>query len=389
MLRNGAARLSNRNCNRHRGLGGDPPPPRDPLLLPPLLPLPLQFRALAPGLCNRPSRSNRILPTPTAAATVCNRRSCPATAVPTVANRFHRRPPHWPVPPLSRSAGQPSPCPEPVPTPPPFNLPDRSPSRPHAPIPCSLPHYPRLPPPQTQAHPVRVRQSLPCPSPCRVPLQILIKLGPTFIKAGQVLANRPDIIRMDYMQELTLLQDNVPAFPNAEAMAIMEQQIGAPLDTVFSYVSTDPIAAASLGQVARRSAALPALPRALLPEWGCTSIALPCSRWAGLRWAGFTTCPPPPPPGARSLSLRSIRRHATARWGAFRTIGVNPRARTLDPGVFGSVRRRWLYSRPGSSGTFKSWWHVLTPRPTCRSVSACDSALKLPSSLSHLIRSAR
>jgi predicted unusual protein kinase regulating ubiquinone biosynthesis (AarF/ABC1/UbiB family) len=79
--------------------------------------------------------------------------------------------------------------------------------------------------------------------------EILIKLGPTFIKAGQVLANRPDIIRMDYMQELTLLQDNVPAFPNAEAMAIMEQQIGAPLDTVFSYVSTDPIAAASLGQV--------------------------------------------------------------------------------------------------------------------------------------------
>lgn len=79
--------------------------------------------------------------------------------------------------------------------------------------------------------------------------QMLVRLGPSFIKAGQVLANRPDVVRADYMQELTILQDDVPAFPNAEAFQIIETQLGAPIDTVFSQISPDPIAAASLGQV--------------------------------------------------------------------------------------------------------------------------------------------
>ena len=42
---------------------------------------------------------------------------------------------------------------------------------------------------------------------------LLCHLGPSFVKAGQVLANRPDIIREDYMNELCILQDDVPAFP--------------------------------------------------------------------------------------------------------------------------------------------------------------------------------
>jgi hypothetical protein len=44
--------------------------------------------------------------------------------------------------------------------------------------------------------------------------RLLCTLGPSFIKAGQVLANRPDIVREDYMNELCILQDNVPAFPD-------------------------------------------------------------------------------------------------------------------------------------------------------------------------------
>lgn len=51
---------------------------------------------------------------------------------------------------------------------------------------------------------------------------MLSRLGPSFIKAGQVLANRPDVLRADYMTELCILQDNVPAFPNQEAFAIIE-----------------------------------------------------------------------------------------------------------------------------------------------------------------------
>eukprot|EP00775_Hariotina_reticulata_P007990 gene7990-8188_t len=79
--------------------------------------------------------------------------------------------------------------------------------------------------------------------------ETLTELGPSFIKAGQVLANRPDIIREDYMNELCVLQDDVPPFPDEEAFAIIQEQLGRPLEAVFSSISEQPVAAASLGQV--------------------------------------------------------------------------------------------------------------------------------------------
>ncbi|KAJ1258058.1 hypothetical protein BS78_10G045200 [Paspalum vaginatum] len=80
---------------------------------------------------------------------------------------------------------------------------------------------------------------------------LLCDLGPSFIKAGQVLANRPDIIREDYMNELCILQDDVPPFPNQVAFAIIEEELGQPLERLFSKISSETIAAASLGQVYR------------------------------------------------------------------------------------------------------------------------------------------
>ncbi|XP_014622472.1 protein ACTIVITY OF BC1 COMPLEX KINASE 1, chloroplastic-like isoform X4 [Glycine soja] len=80
---------------------------------------------------------------------------------------------------------------------------------------------------------------------------LLCDLGPSFIKAGQVLANRPDIIREDYMNELCILQDDVPSFPNQIAFRIIEEDLGQPLEAVFSKISSGTIAAASLGQVYR------------------------------------------------------------------------------------------------------------------------------------------
>ncbi|KMZ58534.1 putative protein kinase: ABC1 family [Zostera marina] len=80
---------------------------------------------------------------------------------------------------------------------------------------------------------------------------LLCDLGPSFVKAGQVLANRPDIIREDYMNELCILQDDVPSFPNQVAFAIIEDELGQPLENVFSKISSKTIAAASLGQVYR------------------------------------------------------------------------------------------------------------------------------------------
>ncbi|KAI5586885.1 hypothetical protein POPTR_006G275600v4 [Populus trichocarpa] len=80
---------------------------------------------------------------------------------------------------------------------------------------------------------------------------LLCDLGPSFIKAGQVLASRPDIIREDYMNELCILQDDVPPFPNQVAFNIIEEELGQPLEAVFSKISPQTIAAASLGQVYR------------------------------------------------------------------------------------------------------------------------------------------
>lgn len=79
----------------------------------------------------------------------------------------------------------------------------------------------------------------------------LVDLGPCYIKIGQALANRPDILRDDFMTELEELQDKVPAFPTEEALAIMREEFGQDPHEIFSELSPEPVAAASLGQVYR------------------------------------------------------------------------------------------------------------------------------------------
>lgn len=80
---------------------------------------------------------------------------------------------------------------------------------------------------------------------------MLCDLGPSFVKVGQVLANRSDIVREDYMNELCILQDDVPSFPNKIAFTIIEEEASVPLEQIFSKISSQTIAAASLGQVYR------------------------------------------------------------------------------------------------------------------------------------------
>ena len=79
----------------------------------------------------------------------------------------------------------------------------------------------------------------------------LAELGPTAVKLGQNLANRPDLVRADYMEELTALQDRVPAFPNDVAMRIIEEDLGRPPSELFAELTEEPVAAASIGQVYR------------------------------------------------------------------------------------------------------------------------------------------
>ena len=79
----------------------------------------------------------------------------------------------------------------------------------------------------------------------------LTNLGPCFIKLGQALSTRPDLVRRDWLDELTKLQDNLPAFPHAIALQTIEAELGAPVEQLFEEFPDYPVAAASLGQVYR------------------------------------------------------------------------------------------------------------------------------------------
>ncbi|WOL06847.1 hypothetical protein Cni_G15581 [Canna indica] len=77
----------------------------------------------------------------------------------------------------------------------------------------------------------------------------LTRLGPTFVKIGQGLSTRPDICPPEYLEELAELQDALPTFPNEKAFACIENELGMPLESIYAAISSEPIAAASLGQV--------------------------------------------------------------------------------------------------------------------------------------------
>ncbi|MBE9176739.1 AarF/ABC1/UbiB kinase family protein [Synechocystis salina LEGE 06155] len=81
--------------------------------------------------------------------------------------------------------------------------------------------------------------------------ELLTKLGPTFIKVGQALSTRPDLVRRDFLEELIKLQDQLPPFDNDLAFQLMEEQLGMKVDEAYREISAHPVAAASLGQVYR------------------------------------------------------------------------------------------------------------------------------------------
>lgn len=76
----------------------------------------------------------------------------------------------------------------------------------------------------------------------------LTALGPAYIKFGQIMSTRPDVVGDDLARQLTVLQDKLPPFSETEARASIEQELGLPVDALFSDFSP-PIAAASLAQV--------------------------------------------------------------------------------------------------------------------------------------------
>jgi len=77
------------------------------------------------------------------------------------------------------------------------------------------------------------------------------ELGPTYIKLGQVLSTRPDLIPAEFITELTRLQDDVPPFSFDETEKIILSEFGVPFDVLFEFLEKTPVASASIAQVYR------------------------------------------------------------------------------------------------------------------------------------------
>ncbi len=78
---------------------------------------------------------------------------------------------------------------------------------------------------------------------------LLVELGPAFVKAGQALSTRPDIIPVILLEELSELQDQLPGFDGNKAMELIEEDLNKKIDEIFLTIDKNPISAASLGQV--------------------------------------------------------------------------------------------------------------------------------------------
>ena len=81
--------------------------------------------------------------------------------------------------------------------------------------------------------------------------EMLDELGPTFVKFGQLLSTRPDVVPPDIIAELRGLQDDVRPFPYADVERTVEEDLGQPIERLFTEFDHEPLAAASIGQVHR------------------------------------------------------------------------------------------------------------------------------------------
>jgi len=78
---------------------------------------------------------------------------------------------------------------------------------------------------------------------------LLTELGPTFVKLGQVLSTRPDVLPAEVIRELATLQDHVPPVPIDKVREVIEKGLGKPVEQLFAHLDPEPLASASIAQV--------------------------------------------------------------------------------------------------------------------------------------------
>ncbi len=82
---------------------------------------------------------------------------------------------------------------------------------------------------------------------------------PSFVKIGQALSSRPDLLPKPYLEALAVLQDRLPSYPTDTAFDVIEEELGRPARELYAEISDEPVAAASLGQVREAEDSLLAL----------------------------------------------------------------------------------------------------------------------------------
>jgi ubiquinone biosynthesis protein len=102
----------------------------------------------------------------------------------------------------------------------------------------------------SDASPAEDQDDRPTSDPERA-LRAIEELGPTFIKLGQILSTRPDILPQDYLDAFARLQDAVPPFPTATARDIVAEELETPVEELFAEFGEEPVASASIAQVHR------------------------------------------------------------------------------------------------------------------------------------------
>ena len=78
---------------------------------------------------------------------------------------------------------------------------------------------------------------------------VLEELGPTYIKLGQMLSTRPDLIGVEIANELESLSDNTPTTPFNEIKEVIEEELGKPVNEIYKEIDEEPLGSASIGQV--------------------------------------------------------------------------------------------------------------------------------------------